>query len=328
MDFRNFRNKILSLQKNDAAFAQLALELFYFQSKENPVYARYLQLIGRKDYAPQKPEEIPFLPIEFFKSNDVFCNGFQPVLRFSSSGTGGNRSRHLIADPEFYAQSSRLAFQKAAGDLYNTEILALLPGYEENTESSLIFMVKALQELSASEVRFFGMNFSSFETALQDCRKRGRQPLIFGVSHAYLSLLESGRYPDFSDALMIETGGMKGLRQEISKTELLETLEQGFRPKRLISEFGMCELLSQAYAFPDRYIPSGTLRAFIRQPEDPLAVVSDSGRGVLNFIDLSNFASCAFIASEDLGSVYDDGSFSILGRLDQAEIRGCNLLFA
>ena len=221
-----------------------------------------------------------------------------------------------------------MAFQQASGDIRNCEILALLPGYEENPESSLIFMVKALQELSASEVRFFGMDFAAFEIALQNCRKRGHQPLIFGVSHAYLSLLESGRKSDFSDAIMIETGGMKGLRKEISKTELLETLEQGFRPKQLISEFGMCELLSQAYGFPERCHPAGTLRAFIRQPEDPLAAVSKSGRGVLNFIDLANYASCAFIASEDLGSVYDDGSFSILGRMDQAEIRGCNLLFA
>jgi hypothetical protein len=328
MDFRNFQSEILDSQIPGKKFDELALELFAFQSKENPVYHEFLKRTGRLNFIPEKAEEIPFLPIGFFKSKDVFCRGFRPELQFSSSGTGGNRSRHLISDPAFAASTSLNGFLNAVGDISRHQVLALLPGYEENPESSLIFMVKGLENASASAARFFGMDFDSFEKALEECRMRQHLPLIFGVSHAFLSLLETGRKPDFSDALMIETGGMKGLRKEISKMELLEILQSEFRPGKLISEFGMCELLSQAYAFPERYHPAKTMKAFIRQADDPLAPAGKTGRGVLNFIDLANFASCAFLASEDLGMVYEDGSFSVLGRLDQAEIRGCNLLFA
>jgi hypothetical protein len=328
MNFQSFQEKILSLGEGSPEFDELALALYQFQSKENPLYAQYLQLTGQSGFSPQKLQEIPFLPIGFFKTGDVFCQGFSSQLRFASSGTGGNRSRHLIADSSFCAAVSHRAFLSAIGDISNCEILALLPGYEENPESSLIFMVKSLEKSSAAEVRFFGLNFLGFGKAIEDCRERGHQPLVFGVSHAFLSLLESGFMPDLSDVILIETGGMKGLRREISKMELLEILQNELQPGKLISEFGMCELLSQAYAFPERYQPAASLRACIRQPEDPLASVSKTGRGVLNFIDLANYASCAFIASEDLGTVYEDGSFSILGRLDQAEIRGCNLLFA
>jgi len=309
-------------------FESFALELFAFQSVHNPVYAEYLQRIGKAGFHPAKPEEIPFLPISLFKTRQILCEGFREKLVFRSSGTGGHRSQHFISDPEFCASHSRSLFHHALGDISQTEIIALLPGYEENPDSSLIFMVKALQQESSGIPTFCGMDFQLMLQALEACRRRNHQPLIFGVSHALLNLLESNIKPDFSDVLLIETGGMKGLRREISKPELLEVLQQGFQPKQLVSEFGMCELNSQAYAFPERYHPGFSLKVLVRNPEDPLGIAKANGRGVLNFIDLSNFASCAFIASEDLGEVYADGSFSVAGRLDQAEIRGCNLLFA
>ncbi len=328
MEINSFRKNIQKLQEGSPDFEALALELFSFQSTQNPVYAEYMERIGLREFTPCSLQEIPFLPIGFFKTREVFCEGFIPEIRFRSSGTGGNRSQHILADAAFYGSQSRKGFISAIGSIEKYEILALLPGYEENPESSLIYMVQALKEAKPAGLRFFGMDFSAFVSELEACRQRGHKPLIFGVSHALLSMLESRLQFDFSNAVLVETGGMKGLRKEISKAELLEILEQGFRPKKLVSEFGMCELMSQAYAFPERYHPVSALRAFVRQPEDPLAAVRLSGRGVLNFIDLGNFASCAFIASEDLGEVYADGTFSVHGRLDQAEIRGCNLLFA
>lgn len=324
----DFREKLRLLQKDDGIFEELALELFYFQSRHNPVYSEYLQRIGKSGLAPESLSEIPFLPISFFKNHKVFTEGYVSEICFRSSGTGGERSMHFLPDASFAAGHSRMEFIHSVGSIKDREIIALLPGYEENPDSSLIFMVKELEPESAGNLLFAGMDFETMKLALKECRQRGNKPLIFGVSHALLSLLETGDVPDFSDILLVETGGMKGLRKEISKAELLETLQQGFRPQRLVSEFGMCELSSQAYAFPEKYFPGFAMKVLVRQPDDPLGSASNSGRGVLNFIDLANFASCAFIAGEDLGEVDEDGGFKVFGRLDQAEIRGCNLLFA
>ena len=309
-------------------FEQLALDLFSFQSVNNPIYSEYLFRIGKKDYQPAGLEQIPFLPIALFKTREVICQGFEKTLLFRSSGTGGNRSSHWISDSSFCSAHSRLLFNEAVGEIYDMEILALLPGYEENPASSLLFMVKELARETTRPAQFLGMNFGSLHQALKDCRNRGHRPLVFGVSHALLQLIESGNIPDLSDACLIETGGMKGLRQEMSKTSLLEMLQDGLMPFRLISEFGMCELSSQAYAFPELYKPGPGLKVLCRNPEDLLGNARQKGRGVLNFIDLANFSSCAFIAGEDLGEVFEDGSFRISGRMDLADVRGCNLLFA
>jgi hypothetical protein len=310
------------------AFDALAFRLFEFQSQQNPAYAEYLSLIGKAGFRPSSLNEIPFLPISLFKSREVFCRGFTEKIRFMSSGTGGNRSRHLLSDPEFCGRNSRQIFTSVIGSISDRQVIAMLPGYEENPDSSLIFMVKQLEEISAGNLNFTGLDFEKLRVAIRDCRSRGNKPLIFAVSHALLSLLDSGTQIDFSDALLIETGGMKGLRQEVSKPQLMELIRSGFQPEKLISEFGMCELSSQAYAFPEIYYPAYSLKVMVRDAEDPLGFVANYGRGALNFIDLANYASCAFIAAEDLGEVFPDGSFSVTGRLDQAEIRGCNLLFA
>lgn len=328
MNQTEYLQRLQLLAENKLDFDQLALELFAFQSVENQVFAEYLERIGKTGFEPASVEEIPFLPISLFKSREVFCRNFEAAHCFRSSGTGGERSRHFISDPHFCAAHSRALFRAALGNIQQYEIIALLPGYEENPDSSLIFMVKALEQESTGHLSFCGMNFPALQQALSECRKRNHRPLVFGVSHALLSLLESGLQVDFSDVLLIETGGMKGLRRELSKAELLNTLQEGFRPEKLVSEFGMCELSSQAYGFPELYQPGFSLNALVRNAEDPLGPAKTTGRGVLNFIDLANFSSCAFIAGEDLGEVYSDGSFSVAGRLDQAEIRGCNLLFA
>lgn len=327
-DSAYFQKKLSALRERPDSFHELALELFEFQSSQNPVYAEYLKLTGQNTIKPTDLNEIPFLPIGFFKTRKIICSGFETEFAFTSSGTGGHSSKHFIYDPEFYDENSLFTFEKQVGELKTYEIIALLPGYEENPGSSLIRMVRALARASGAEASFAGLDFQSFLKALGECRNRNKKPLIFGVSHALLRLIESGLNPDLSDCVILETGGMKGLRKEMGKHELLQSLQEGLQPELLISEFGMCELMSQAYAFPEIYQPGYSLKALTRNPEAPLEKSSQTGRGALNFIDLANYGSCCFIASEDLGEVAADGSFQVFGRLDQAEIRGCNLLFA
>ena len=327
-DSAYFQKKLLQLRKASITFDVLAFELFEFQSRKNPVYAEYLKLTGQEQIKPIELREIPFLPIGFFKTHKIICSGFETEFAFTSSGTGGQSSKHFIYDPDFYDENSLYIFERQVGELKNHEIIAPLPGYEENPGSSLIRMVRALAEASGAEARFSGLDFQSFLKALSDCRSRHKQPLIFGVSHALLELIESGLNPDLSDCVLLETGGMKGLRKEMGKFELLQILQAGLKPKTLISEFGMCELMSQAYGFPEKYQPAYSLKALVRNPEAPLEFSNNTGRGALNFIDLANYGTCCFLASEDLGEVANDGSFQVFGRLDQAEIRGCNLLFA
>jgi len=327
-DSAYFKKKLSVLREKPDSFLELALELFEFQSSKNSVYAEYLNLTGQNTIKPTELREIPFLPIGFFKTHKITCSGFETDFAFTSSGTGGQSSKHFISDPDFYDENSLYIFERQVGELKNHEIIAPLPGYEENPGSSLIRMVRVLAKASGAEASFSGLDFQSFLNALSDCRSRNKKPLIFGVSHALLKLIESGLNPDLSDCVLLETGGMKGLRKEMGKFELLQILQAGLKPEILISEFGMCELMSQAYGFPEKYQPAYSLKALVRNPEAPLEFSNKTGRGALNFIDLANYGSCCFLASEDLGEVANDGRFQVLGRLDQAEIRGCNLLFA
>lgn len=328
MQEADWKNKLHELAAGKVSFEEIAFRLFRFQSENNPVYSEYLHLTGKSGIRPSSLEEIPFLPISLFKGREVFCRGFSEKIRFMSSGTGGSRSLHLIEDPEYCAGISRRVFSASVGNIREREIIAMLPGYEENPHSSLIFMVKGFREISAAAPVFTGLDFQKLGKALEECRNRENKPLIFAVSHALLSLLESNIDLDFSDVLLIETGGMKGLRRELSKPEMLAIIREGFQPEKLFSEFGMCELSSQAYAVGEHYLPAFSMKVRVRDAMDPLGECQKYGRGVLNFIDLANYASCAFIAGEDLGEVFPDGRFSVSGRLDQAEIRGCNLLFA
>ncbi|MBK6931128.1 MAG: acyl transferase [Saprospirales bacterium] len=315
-------------------FEQLALEVFRYQAAENPLYARYLQLLQRPSGPVQTLSGIPFLPVSLFKRHTIRTGSWQPRLLFSSSSTSGQTpSRHLVRDPNFYLQNSRRGFSQFYGDPSEWCILALLPAYLERPGSSLVAMTDFFIRLSKyQQSGFFLNNLDELAGRLDTCRS-GRIPtLLLGVSYALLDLAE--RFPmDLSGLTIMETGGMKGRRREITRQELHSALCQAFQVPGIHSEYGMTELFSQAYRIPGLstdhiapFRPARTMRAYTREIHDPFCPL-DSGRtGVLHFIDLANLDTCSFIASEDVGKAYADGAFDVLGRLDAAEMRGCNLM--
>ncbi|MCB0477127.1 MAG: acyl transferase [Crocinitomicaceae bacterium] len=309
---------------NDEEFEKIALQVFEFQKNQNSVYKNYLKFLGKEDFLPQKISEIPFLPISFFKSHQVICGKQDAKQIFTSSGTGGMQSRHLVSDLEVYRQSYRQGFQYFYGPPSEYHILALLPSYLEREGSSLIYMVEDLIQLSNSEISgFFLNNMEELIQSLHAARKTNRKILLLGVSFALLDLAES--HPmDLSDVLIMETGGMKGRREEITREELHGILKNSFQVKQVHSEYGMTELLSQAYSDGNGIFNCPPwMKVIFRNTYDPFELNKNSG-GV-NVIDLANIYSCSFIETADLGRVHGRG-FEILGRLDNSDIRGCNLM--
>jgi hypothetical protein len=308
-------------------FETQALEVFSIQSKENPVYREFLSRTGRFGFKPSSIEEIPFLPVCFFRSHTLLTGRATPRLWFASSGTTGQiRSRHPIPCPDFYLRHSRRLFELALGPPEDYRILALLPGYTENPESSLITMVKHLG--GEAGCTFAGADMPRVKQWLEN-PVSGKKDLVFGVTFALLQLAEQWSPPDFSQVCVVDTGGMKGLGREMCREEIREIILRRLGCSDLWSEYGMTELQSQAYA-PDglHYRPAFSLRALVRPPEDPMGPVQARGRGALNLVDLANSQTISFLATDDVGEVFADGSFRVAGRVDQSEVRGCNLLFA
>jgi len=307
----------------------IALRLFRYQANYNPVYASYLQHLRVNANAIGKVNEIPFLPISFFKSKILKTGQWREELYFNSSGTtGSSTSTHYIADLNFYLNHAQRCFEHFFGPLNQYAIFALMPSYLERENSSLIAMMRSFIEKSKSE--FSGFYLYEHDKLLHDietCRKVGnKKVLLWGVSFALLDLAEKF-HPDLSDCIVFETGGMKGRRKEVTRMELHQDLKANFNLDRIYSEYGMTELLSQAYSRGgDQFYPSPWMKVIVREVVDPFEKGQINRTGGLNIIDLANIHSVAFIETEDSGKVFADGSFEVMGRIDNTDIRGCNLL--
>lgn len=313
---------------NNDNFDDFALKLFHFQSQKNKVYRAYLRHIGANPAKVTKIEEIPFLPIEFFKTFVVKTGEWKEEAIFESSGTTGlQTSKHHIKDISFYNKCSSTIFSSVYGDLHQYTFLALLPSYLERGTSSLVYMADHFIRQSRSEFSGFYLNdYEKLFANLQFLKQKNAKVILIGVTFALLQFCKT--YPiNFRDLMVMETGGMKGRGKEMVRREVHEVLKHGFSVQDIHAEYGMTELLSQAYARQDgRFKCPGWMRVMIREMNDPFQWEMRGRSGGINIIDLANIHSCAFIETKDIGIKHSDGSFEVLGRFDNSEIRGCNLL--
>ena len=308
----------------------------HHQYHYNQIYREYLQFLGVVPEAIQTKEAIPFLPIQVFKNRWVMVEGKATEMVFSSSGTTGTRAaRHPVASLKLYRDLAQKAFARFLGDPSDYHHLALLPGYLERPGSSLIWMVKCFMEMAGDvpEQHFFKHDYSKFIHQVESLRHQNDKPLVlWGVSFALLDLADYARPRGFTllpEETVIETGGMKGRRREWVRQELHQELKDAFDAVHIASEYGMTELLSQAYATSDgRFFPPPWMKVLVRDPTDPFHLLDYGETGGINVIDLANCYSCPFIATEDLGRCFPDGSFEVLGRFDHSEMRGCSLMMA
>jgi Acyl-protein synthetase, LuxE len=325
----SLKAQILRGPFSEAAFEQLALAVFAFQYKHNAFYRRYCSLIGKEFSAIEKLTDIPFLPIQFFKNHTIQTGDWQAETVFSSSGTtGAITSQHFTRDVDFYKQTARQGFEQFYGKIDNYCILGLLPAYLERSGSSLVAMVDDFIQLSKyPKSGFFLNNHVELADILRGCQQANIPTLLIGVSFGLLDFVESFTL-NFPELIVMETGGMKGRRREMIRSELHEQIGKGFGVAKIHSEYGMTELFSQGYSKGDGiFNTTSTLRVLSREINDPLSNQAKNGKlGLLNVIDLGNLDTCSFIATDDLGRVFSDGSFEVLGRLDNSDIRGCNLL--
>ena len=316
-------DRIFTLNSDDQ-FNRLALDMYAFQKNHCAVYRDFIRLLGRPE--PKEYTEIPFLPISFFKDQEIITEGFVPELTFLSSGTTGmQRSRHLVARSALYVRSFMETYRQQIGHPEDQVILALLPSYIEQGQSSLVYMVDRLILESKSEHSGFLLNsMDDISFRYEQALLQGKKTILFGVSYALLDLADKG--VNLSKAVLIETGGMKGRRKEMTKENLHSRLKSALKVKTVLSEYGMTELLSQAYC--DQQLNFRTppwMKVLVRDINDPLGWAKHGKTGGINVIDLANMYSCSFIATQDLGKT-DNDSFQILGRYDQSEVRGCNML--
>jgi len=305
-------------------FNETALKVYQYQLSNIQIYRDFVKLVGREH--PKHYSEIPFLPISFFKNSKIIATGKSEEILFQSSGTTGSiRSKHYVADVTIYEQSFSKAYKQLIGDPTDQVILALLPNYLEQGNSSLVYMVDQLIKQTNNELSGFLLDdLEQIETRYLQAKASGKKIIIFGVSYALLDL--ASKNIDLSQALIIETGGMKGRRKELSKSELHKELQKGLNVPYIASEYGMTELLSQGYSNKNGIFKTPNwMKIFLRDINDPFSQPQTGKTGGINIIDLANIHSCAFIATEDLGKITPEG-FQLMGRIDLSDIRGCNLL--
>jgi hypothetical protein len=323
----NLENQIFSIQ-TEHQFQEVSLAMFQHQALHCAVYRSYITNLRIDPAAVTSLDQIPYLPISFFKTHEVLSDQRAAAITFTSSGTTGMvQSRHLVTDLSLYDQSFNLAFEAFYGDPKDICLLALLPSYQEREGSSLIYMVDSLLAQSAhpDSGYFLNNNEELFKT-LNQLKASGQKTLLLGVTYALLDFIEAYQV-DFPELIVMETGGMKGKRKEMVREELHSVLQSGFGVSSIHSEYGMTELLSQAYSAGEGIFNCPPwMRITLRDTNDPLSKPQRNQTGGINIIDLANLNSCAFIATQDLGRVHADGSFEVLGRFDNADIRGCNLL--
>jgi phenylacetate-coenzyme A ligase PaaK-like adenylate-forming protein len=309
-------------------FEKIALKVFRHQYDNNLVYRSFCDHLSVEKHTVKSLQQIPFLPIQFFKSHSVVSNQEAIQATFSSSGTTGMiTSQHLVTDVSLYEQSYRLAFSEFYGNIEDYAVLALLPSYLERSGSSLIYMVNDLIKLSQNEHSgFYLNNYDDLISKVLELDNSGQNVLLIGVTYALLDVLEQHQF-QFKNTIIMETGGMKGKRKEIIREELHAVLCQGFGVSSIHSEYGMTELLSQAYSLGNGIFECPAwMQVLIRDPEDALTYVDYGKTGGINVIDLANINSCSFIATQDLGKKQPNNSFEVLGRFDNSDIRGCNLM--
>lgn len=314
---------------DEAAFQQHALNLFYFQAEQVPVYKAYLAAIHCTVKNVKHMNDIPFLPVSFFKSHDVFVTGKEVLMSFFSSGTSGQQtSTHRLADLLLYEKSFLKTFSLFYGAPQEYCIVALLPSYLEREGSSLVYMAdRLIRESKHPDSGFYLQQYEQLAEVLQRQKQKGQKTILLGVSYALLDMAEN--FPlDFSDLIVMETGGMKGKRKELIREELHAILCKGFSVNSIHSEYGMTELLSQAYSSgAGRFKCPPWMKIRIREINDQFSFVKEGTVGGVCILDLANVYSCAFLAVDDLGKTYSDGTFEILGRFDTSELRGCNLMY-
>lgn len=319
--------QIFSISNNEQ-FEETCLEVFKHQAENCSVYKDYISHLRVKPEAIKSSGEIPFLPIGFFKTHEVLSSTDPVEITFSSSGTTGmSQSKHLVTDLSVYDQSFNLAFEQFYGPIENTCFLALLPSYLERDGSSLIYMVDALiRDSKHPDSGYFLHNHEELYQKLTQLQASGEKTILIGVTYALLDFIEKYQL-NFPELVVMETGGMKGKRKEMVREELHQLLQEGFGVADIHSEYGMTELLGQAYSKGVGIFNCPPwMKIYLRDINDPLSLISNKSSGGINVIDLSNVNSCAFIATQDLGRLFPDGSFEVLGRFDNADIRGCNLL--
>lgn len=329
MDFKAHHTQLLQ-QAASFDFQEAALALFRYQAQHTAVYRLYIEHLGVQAADVQALEQIPFLPIEFFKEQDVKTGDFTPEVTFYSSGTTGQtRSRHFVADLRLYHSITEQTFEQFYGPLQEYVVLALLPSYLEQGGSSLVAMVDHfIKRTGQQEEGFYLRNHHQLLQALRQARQLGKKVLLIGVSYALLDLAEELKgQEDFSGVTIMETGGMKGRRREMIREELHAQLKKGFGVDAIHSEYGMTELLSQGYSKGEGvFRPGYSMRLLLRDLNDPFDIGPRHRSGGINVIDLGNIDSCAFVETKDIGRMQEDGSFEVLGRFDNSDIRGCNLL--
>jgi len=313
---------------DESCFADVALEVYRFQFEQVEIYRRFCESLKMTPATVKQLEQIPFLPIEFFKNYEVIKKGARAVKIFESSGTTGSiPSKHFVADTAIYERSFLQGFELFYGRPEEFTILALLPSYLERGNSSLVYMADKLIELTGKkESGFFLNEFERLREILLDLKHRKEKVILLGVTFALLDFAEMFQL-DFPELIIMETGGMKGKREELTRGEVHERLCAAFGVKAIHSEYGMTELLSQGYSKGYGIFESVPwMKILARDVYDPLRLQEPGKAGGVNIIDLANINSCSFIATNDLATVKADGSFEILGRMDNAEVRGCNLM--
>jgi hypothetical protein len=316
--------------KSDDDFNECALNIFRFQAENNSVYKEYIKLLKVNVDGVNSIEQIPFLPIEFFKSNQIITGNNPVEITFESSGTTGSiPSKHYVSKVGLYKESFGKGFEYFYGNPNEYSILALLPSYLERQHSSLIFMVNDLIEQSNNKDSGFYLHTTKdLVSKLQEINDGKKKVLLIGVSYALLDLAEEFEL-NLSNVIIMETGGMKGRREELVRKELHEILCRRFNVSRIHSEYGMTELLSQAYSKGDGIFQCPPwMKVMIRNINDPMSFLSNQKTGGINIIDLANLYSCSFIATQDLGKIHNEKSFEVLGRFDNSDLRGCNLLIS
>ncbi len=321
------KNDIFNINSQNQ-FEEIALHIFKHQFENNKVYRSFCDLLYKHPSDVKTIKDIPFLPIQFFKSHRVISSLNDVKETFTSSGTTGQTtSKHFVTDIALYEQSFRKGFQHFYGNIEDYVVLALLPSYLERDGSSLIYMVNDMIINSTQpESGFYLNNLDTLKNTLLDLESQNKKTLLIGVSFALLDFVETYQL-QLKNTIIMETGGMKGKRKELIRTELHEILKQGFGVNTIHSEYGMTELLSQAYSKGNSIFKTPPwMHVLTRDTEDALTIQKQGKTGGINVIDLANINSCSFIATQDLGRVYNDGSFEVLGRFDNSDIRGCNLM--
>jgi len=326
LEFNSLINRIKTVRPEE--FDSIALEVFELQYHHNETYREWCTSLRKTPNTVSKLAEVPFLPIEFFKSHHIVTGEWKAETVFESSGTTGTQtSRHYVANEGFYLQNCVDAFESTYGKLSDFVVLALLPSYLERGSSGLISMVNRFIQLSESGDSGFYLNELDFlYTKLRQLKDGGKKVILWGVTFALLDFAEEYQLA-FPELIIMETGGMKGRREEMVRSEVHARLKESFGVNQIHSEYGMTELFSQAYSKGEGvFQPAKTMKVIGRDINDPLSYPSGNRTVALNIIDLANIQTCSFIETKDLGTVYEEGSFEVKGRMDNSDIRGCNLL--